>query len=126
MFSWIVSCLLITITLAYSKAIPIPQNEIDGLSNQVFGSDDLFLGASKRTGRQGYYYDDFFSFPSEYSNGLSYSDYYSSYYDPSYYAPRPRPPAAAVPAYVPYKKTSHRRQGGFGPTTQKYTVWDLA
>lgn len=124
MLSWIYSCLLIVIAIAYSKANPIQNSAISAFDgdNRAFGSDDLFSDKPKRTGRGGYFYDDFFSFPSEYYNGR-YSDYYGSYYDP-YYAPQPRPkprPIAPAPsplaAYVPYK----RRQG-FGPTTQKYTV----
>lgn len=73
---------------------------------------------SHRQARQGYYspYDYYFGGQS-YDSSPS-SDYYqySNYLSPDYYYQRPvhRPP---------------RRRGDsrpFGPTTQKYTVWDLA
>lgn len=124
MFSWIFSCLLIVISIAYSKANPIQQSAISAFDEDTrsFKSDNSIL--FRGTGRGSYFDDDFFEFPSEYYNGRYYDPYYVNYAPRLRpIAPKPRPIAptpSPVAAYVPRRK-SQRRQG-LGSTTQKYTV----
>lgn len=121
-------CLIIFVAFAALDAGPVPQRQPDDieLNGPNLGVDDTNLEIPKRNGRQ-YNFNDypFSSYQYDFFKSPAYSDYYNSFYDPSYFAPQPnrRPQINGYPS----KKKSQRRKGfPFGPTTQKYTIWDLA
>lgn len=122
------TCLFIAVASAFLDATPIPRPQSDddfGLSSQILNSDDTFLNSPARTGRQNFFYDYPLSYFDNYRSP-SYSDYYNSFYDP-YYAPEP-PRRPHTNSYPSKKRLQGNRRKGFPfePTTQKYTIWDLA
>lgn len=130
MYSLKFVCFLVVIASASLEATPIPQIQADdfGFVDRALNADDLFSGSPSRQERQNYFYDYPFSYSDYYKQIPAYPDYYNSYYDPSYYAPAPNVPQPnRRPNGYPSKKKTQRRKGSpFEPTTQKYTVWDLA
>lgn len=129
MYSLKFVCFLIVIAIASLEASPVPQTQANDFSfvDRALNADDLFSGSPSRQGRQNYFYDYPFSYADYYNKPVpAYPDYYNSYYDPSYYAPAPVPQPNRRPSGYPSKKTQRRKGSPFEPTTQKYTVWDLA
>lgn len=117
-----ISLLLLTIAIVWIEAKPLAEN-IDPMYTGRRQADLSARAAtlhhpSNRHARQG-----FFS-PYDYYGGLSYdTNMYSDYYQPQtnyistdyhYQQPIRRQPAR------------RRNARPFGPTTQKYTIWDLA
>lgn len=117
-----ISLLLLTMAIVWIEAKPLVEN-----AQQMYtGQRDADLSArtatlhrpSNRHARQG-----FFS-PYDYYGGLSYDtngygDYYqpqSNYISSDYYYQQP----------IRRQPARRRNARPFGPTTQKYTVWDLA
>lgn len=125
---WKFVCLFVVVVSASLDASPVPQNELNSLdlTGQIFDKDDTFFNTPARNGRQNYFYDYPYSYPSyDFYKSPAYPDYYNSFYDTSNYAPQSnrRPHINGYPS----KKKSQRRKGfPFEPTTQKYTIWDLA
>lgn len=127
MESWKFVCFLVVVVLALLEASPIPQTSADdfGFIDRVLEADSTLSGTPTRNGRQNYFYDYPFSYPYDYYKQVpAYPDYFNSFYDP-YYAPQPE--RRPQPNVYPSKKKTQRRKGfPFEPTTQKYSVWDLA
>lgn len=117
------SCLLIAATIASSNANPLPQKDASKVGEVEY--NQKYSNTVAREARQGYNYD----YP--YENLLEYyktyyPDYYNAYYDQAYQQYYPQRPSYYGNNISTRKKYNNRRQGLFEPTTQKYTVWDLA
>lgn len=123
MISWAVLFILITTVFAFLDASPFPQSDFGDFEEYNDQVDDSFRNKLARNRRQNYYYDYPFANPYDYYKAPAYPDYYNPYYQPSYFNLQPN----RKPFGYNTSKKSHRRKGNpFEPTTQKYTVWDLA
>lgn len=130
---WKILCLVVAITFALLEASPLLQRQDvrkNELSGQIAEADNTLSKIPQRKGRQNYFYDYPFSFPYDFFKSPSYPDYFNPYYDPSSYYSSYQSNQKQYPyPYGPYpskKKTRRRKGNSFEPTTQKYTVWDLA
>lgn len=117
------SCqILVLLVVGMIAAKPIAERAEPMHAEKRIACDELAAAAvahkAHRQARQGYYspYDYYYSGGLPYDTSL-YTDFYApiNYLTPDYYYQQPI-----------HRPTRRRDTRPFGPSTQKYTIWDLA